>query len=124
MRWGRVTKGWWSPRKPEVKIKMSDIFCRKIYVDSAQRISGTPSNFRVSLVRDVARPNRCAAFVSDDSIPHTWQNVDEHANRLYWDEYDEGAFVAFKIVSFQPKKYTGSTLAAAAAMEEKMNTAT
>ena len=101
---------------------MSDIFCRKIYVDSAQRISGTPSNFNVSLVRDVAVPKRCAAFVSDVSIPHTWLNVDEHADRLYWDEYNEGAFVTFKIASFQQKNYTGSTLAAA--MEEEMNAAT
>ena len=71
---------------------MSDVFCRKIYVDSAQRISGTPSNFKVSLVRDVALPKRCAAFVSDVSIPHTWLSVDETSNRLYWDGYALGGF--------------------------------
>ena len=96
---------------------MSDVFCRKIYVDSAQRISGTPSNFKVSLVRDVALPKRCTASVSDVSIPHTWQNVDEHANRLYWDEYSLGGFLRFNIASLRPKNYTGSTLAAS--MEEK-----
>ena len=69
---------------------MADIFCRKIYVESAQRISGTPSNFKVSLVRDVALPKRCAAFVSDVSIPHPWQSVDEFCNRLYWEEYSLG----------------------------------
>ena len=96
---------------------MSDVFCRKIYVDSAQRMSGTPSNFKVSLVRDVALPKRCAAFVSDVSIPHTWLSVDEFCNRLYWDEYTLGGFLKFNIAPLQPKNYTGSTLAAS--MEEK-----
>ena len=98
---------------------MSDVFCRKIYVDSAQRISGTPSNFKCSLVRDVALPKRCAAFVSDVSIPHSWQNVDEHANRLYWDEFALGAFVKLNIAQFDHKNYTGTTLAES--MEAEMN---
>ena len=91
---------------------MSDVFCRKIYVDSAQRISGTPSNFKVSLVRDVALPKRCAAFVSDVSIPHTWQSVDEFCNRLYWEEYSWGGVsqVEYSIPPTQQLhgRYTGS----------------
>ena len=90
---------------------MSDVFCRKIYLDSSQRISGTPSNFKVSLVRDVALPKRCAAFASDVSIPHTWLSVDETSNRLYWDEYALGGLVKFNIASLQPRNYTGTTLA-------------
>ena len=101
---------------------MSDVFCRKIYVDSAQRISGTPSNFKVSLVRDVALPKRCAVFASDVSIPHTWLSVDEFSNRLYWDEYAWGGLVKFNIASLQHKNYTGATLAQS--MEEKMNAST
>ena len=101
---------------------MSDVFCRKIYVDSAQRMSGTPSNFKVSLVRDVALPKRCAAFVSDVSIPHTWLSVDEFCNRLYWDEYALGGLVKFNIASLRPSNYTGDTLAQS--MEEKMNAST
>ena len=96
---------------------MSDIFCRKIYVDSSQRISGTPSNFKVSLVRDVTLPKRCAAFVSNVSIPHTWLSVDETSNRLYWDEYALGSLVKFHIASLQPKNYSGATLAES--IEEK-----
>ena len=96
---------------------MTDVFCRKIYVDSAQRMSGTPSNFKVSLVRDVALPKRCAAFVSDVSIPHTWQSVDEFCNRLYWDEHALGSLVKFNIASLRPSNYTGDTLAQS--IEEK-----
>ena len=55
---------------------MADVFCRKIYVDSRQRISGTPSEFKCSLVRNVSLPKKCAAFVSDVTIPHAWYNVD------------------------------------------------
>ena len=101
---------------------MSDVFCRKIYLDSSQQISGTPSNFKVSLVRDVALPKRCAAFVSDVSIPHTWQSVDEFCNRLYWEEYNSGGLVKLNIATFRPSNYTGDTLAQS--MEEKMNAST
>ena len=101
---------------------MSDVFCRKIYVDSAQRMSGTPSNFRFSLVRDVTLPKKCAAFVSDVSIPHTWLSVDQASNRLYWDEYALGGLVKFNIASLQPKNYSGATLADA--MEATMNAST
>ena len=72
---------------------------------------------KVSLVRDVARPKRCAAFVSDVSIPHTWLSVDEFSNRLYWDEYALGGLVKFNIASLQPKNYSGATLAES--IEEK-----
>ena len=92
---------------------MSDVFCRKIYVDSAQRISGTPSNFKCIRDRDVTLPKRCAAFVSDVSIPHTWLSVDEFCNRLYWYEYALGSLVKFNIASLQPKNYYVATLSEA-----------
>ncbi len=76
-----------STPKPDVR-KKSDVFCRQIYVGSSrQRISGTPSNFRYSLVRNVVLPKNCAAFVSDVTLPHTWTNVDPHANALHWGEW-------------------------------------
>ena len=76
---------------------MSDVFCRKIYVSSGQRISGTPSDFKFSLVRNVSIPKRCAAFVSDVSIPHTWTNCDTHVNTLYWEEYSQNTRIALQL---------------------------
>ena len=80
-------------------------------MDSAQRISGTPSNFKVSVVRDVALPKGCAAFASDVYIPHTWLSVDEFCNRLYWDEYALGSLVKFNLASLEPQNYSGAALA-------------
>ena len=78
---------------------MSDVFCRKIYVDSAQRISGNASNFKFSLVRDITIPKKCAAFISDVAIPHTWQNVDEGRNKLYCAEHIGVSMIANHIVA-------------------------
>ena len=90
---------------------MSDVLCRKIYVDSAQRISGTASNFKYSLVRNITIPKKCAAFISDVAIPHTWTNVDEGRNKLYFREHIGLNMVANHIVTIPNTNVTGSSLA-------------
>ena len=39
------------------------------------------------LNRAITLPRRCAGFVTDIHLMHSWYNVDEHAHRLYYVEY-------------------------------------
>ena len=89
---------------------MSDVFCRKFYVDSAQRIAGTSSDFTFSLVRNITIPKHCAAYVSDVAIPHTWTNVDTHANMLYWEELVSNVPIATQQWQLPIDNYTGCLL--------------
>ena len=59
-------------------------FCRKVYIHSGHRTreSASSSDFRITLKRNVALPKRCAAYVSDICLPHSWYSIDSHCRRI------------------------------------------
>ena len=58
---------------------------RKIYVDSRRKTpsSISTSDFEFELNRAITLPRKCVAFVTDIHLPHSWYNVDDHAQYLY-----------------------------------------
>ena len=64
---------------------------RKIYVDSRRKTpsSISTSDFEFELNRAITLPRKCVAFVTDIHLPHSWYNVDEHAQYLYIKEVRE-----------------------------------
>ena len=61
---------------------------RKIYIDSRRKTpsSNSSSDFEFELNRAITLPRKCVAFVTDIHLPHSWYNVDEHAQFLYVQE--------------------------------------
>ena len=93
---------------------------RKIYVDSRRKTpsSASSSDFEWELARSITLPRKCVAFVTDIHLPHSWYNVDSHAQHLYineaFDETHEGGGLAqiVRRVTLSPGHRTGTTLAA------------
>ena len=59
---------------------------RKIYIDSRFKkdTSRSTSDFEFELSRVVTLPKRCAGFITDIHLVHSWFNVDAHNQNLYY----------------------------------------
>ena len=56
-------------------------------IDSRFRKSGTPSDFTFELNRAITLPSKCAGFITDIELMHSWYNVDDHNYYFYFAEY-------------------------------------
>ena len=65
---------------------MNATFVRKIMVDSRFRKSGVPGNFTFELNRAITLPSKCAGFITDIELVHSWWTVDTHNEFLYFYE--------------------------------------
>ena len=65
---------------------MNSTFVRKIMIDSRFRKTGVPGNFTFELNRAVTLPSKCAGFITDIELIHSWYTVDDHNEFLYLDE--------------------------------------
>ena len=67
---------------------------RKIYVDSRFKTSYSYSDaqFKFELKESVQLPDKCACFVDDVVIPHSWYNVEENSKYLYVRRFRDGAY--------------------------------
>ena len=63
---------------------MDSHFVRKIMIDSRFRKSGTPSDFTFELNRAITLPSKCAGFITDIELVHSWYNVDTHNEFFYF----------------------------------------
>ena len=66
---------------------MSDpTFTRKVYICSRQSAatSKSTSDFDITLSRNLVLPQKCAGFVTDIQIPHSWYVIDAGQRYLYF----------------------------------------
>ena len=90
---------------------------KKIYVDSKYKTSDSvsDSNFKFQLSQTVSLPDECKFYVSDVSIPHSWQTVNEFNSKLYLRiVYTGGSNVGQRedyILDLNQKSYIGTTFA-------------
>ena len=91
---------------------------KKIYVDSKYKTadSVSDSNFKFQLSQTVSLPDECKFYVSDVSIPHSWQTVNEFNSKLYLRIfYTSGPNVGQPhedyILDLNQKSYIGTTFA-------------
>ena len=91
---------------------------KKIYVDSKYKTadSVSDSNFKFQLSQTVSLPDECKFYVSDVSIPHSWQTVNKFNSKLYLRIfYTSGPNVGQPhedyILDLNQKSYIGTTFA-------------
>ena len=75
---------------------MSELtFPRKVYICSRQAAatSRSTSDFDLTLSRNVVLPQKCAGFITDIQIPHSWYTVDAGQRFLYF-RIDSSALTA------------------------------
>ena len=65
---------------------MDSHFVRKIMIDSRFRKSGTPGDFTFELKRAVTLPSKCAGFITDIEMVHSWYTIDDHNQFFYFFE--------------------------------------
>ena len=65
---------------------MDSQFVRKVMIDSRIRKSGTPGSFTFELNRAITLPSKCAGFITDIELVHSWWTVDDHNEYLYFYE--------------------------------------
>ena len=65
---------------------MDSHFVRKIMVDSRFRKSGVPGSFTFELNRAITLPSKCAGFITDIELVHSWWTVDTHNEYLFFYE--------------------------------------
>ena len=98
---------------------MNTHFVRKIMIDSRFRKSGTPSDFTFELNRAITLPSKCAGFITDIELMHSWYNVDDHNKFFYFVEYynfhdeQEGPVLYARVhrIELDEKNYDAQTLA-------------
>ena len=107
---------------------------RKIYVDSRRKTpsSESSSDFFFELNRSVTLPRKCVAFVTDIHLPHSWYNVDTHAQFLYIQEHSDVVYSGqvppqlfregVRRVQIPAGHYTGTDLATA--LQQQLRTST
>ena len=96
---------------------------RKMFIDSRFRkdSSLSSSDFTFELVRSINLPKKCAAFIADVAIPHTWYNIDSNNCNLYYVEGKIGNAVSpLGVLKLDAGNYTGTSLATA--IQEDLNT--
>ena len=88
----------------------------KNIIDSRFRKDSSPSSsdFTFELVRSINLPRKCAAFIADVAIPHTWYNIDANNCNLYYVEGQIGNLVTpVGVLKLDAGNYTGTSLATA-----------
>ena len=107
---------------------MDASFTRKIMIDSRFRKSGTPGSFSFELSRAITLPTKCAGFVTDIELLHSWYTIDDHNEFFYFrEEYgtnyisDTDFTTNHRVhrVALDKRNYTATELATE--LEGKMN---
>ena len=57
---------------------------KKVYIDSYDKVSGTPSDFKIDLPETVQLEDNMLCQIHEVSIPHSWYSINETNNNLYW----------------------------------------
>ena len=93
-------------------------FTRKVYICSRQAAatSRSTSDFDLTLSRNLVLPQKCAGFITDIQIPHSWYAVDAGQRFLYYRM--DALTTIFGRVELQKGNYTGEQLAEA--LRDKM----
>ena len=65
---------------------MDATFTRKVMIDSRFRRLGVPGSFEFELSRALTLPSKCAGFVTDIEMIHSWWTADDHNEHLYFYE--------------------------------------
>ena len=88
-------------------------FTRKVYICSRQAAptSRSTSDFDLTLSRNLVLPQKCAGFITDIQIPHSWYVIDEGQRYLYF-KIIAGTTLYGK-VELSQGNYTGEELGAA-----------
>ena len=62
---------------------------RKVYIDSRFKTasSSSDSNFKYELTETIQLPDKCACFIDDLIIPHSWYNIDNDNKYIYVKRY-------------------------------------
>ena len=96
-------------------------FPRKVYICSRQAAatSRSTSDFDLTLSRNVVLPQKCAGFITDIQIPHSWYTVDAGQRFLYFRIDTATSVTLFDKVELTKGNYTGA--AVATALRTKMN---
>ena len=90
-------------------------FPRKVYICSRQAAatSRSTSDFDLTLSRNIVLPQKCAGFITDIQIPHSWYTVDDGQRFLYFHVDVPGQFQHFDKIELSKGNYTGADLATA-----------
>ena len=93
---------------------------KKIYVDSRHRTADSisSSNFKIELPYSVQLPDNTVFFITDVSIPHVFQLIEQGINDRIYYMYNatrkDNPIIMYRILTYitlPPGNYTGSTLA-------------
>ena len=97
-------------------------FTRKVYICSRQAAatSRSTSDFDLTLSRNLVLPQKCAGFITDIQIPHTWYTVDSGQRYLYF-RIDATTPFLFGRIELNKGNYSGQKLADA--LRDKMGAA-
>ena len=91
-------------------------FPRKVYICSRQATatSRSTSDYDLTLSRNVVLPQKCAGFITDIQIPHSWYTVDAGQRFLYF-RIDSTALATlyFNKIELSKGNYSGAGLATA-----------
>ena len=90
-------------------------FTRKVYICSRQATttSRSTSDFDLTLSRNLVLPQKCAGFITDVCIPHSWYTVDAGQRFLYFriDVLPAPSHMIWGKVELTQGNYTGPQLA-------------
>ena len=86
-------------------------FTRKVYICSRQAAatSRSTSDFDLTLSRNLVLPQKCAGFITDIQIPHTWYTIDAGQRYLYF--RIDAATTLFGRIELNKGNYSGQKLA-------------
>ena len=93
---------------------------KKIYIDSRHRTadSFSSSNFKIELPYSIQLPENTVFFITDVSIPHVFQLIEQDVNDRIYYMYNatrkDNPIIMYRILTYitlPPGNYTGSTLA-------------
>ena len=90
-------------------------FPRKVYICSRQAAasSRSTSDFDLTLSRNIVLPQKCAGFITDIQIPHSWYTVDAGQRFLYFRVEVPAQFQHFSKIELSKGNYSGADLATA-----------
>ena len=58
--------------------------CTKVYIDSAHRISGSSSNFRVELPEALQTDNGVHCYIHEVTLPNSWYSIQSGLNNILY----------------------------------------
>ena len=102
---------------------MSELTCKKIYIDSRFRTpeSSSDSNFKVQLGRTIYLPDKCVMRVEHCCIPHSWFTIEQGINDSMYLVVTISGTTTYTILTIPSTNYTGPSLVTA--LQSLLNTA-